>query len=77
MSGQRQPVELVIAKGNKHLTKAEIEERFDLLRRRPAYVPRCAADHDDGKQQHAGKCHCQSGRQTDSVLWRLKMIVGA
>lgn len=27
MSGQRQPVELVIAKGNKHLTKAEIEER--------------------------------------------------
>jgi len=27
MSGQRQPIELVIAKGNKHLTKAEIEER--------------------------------------------------
>ncbi len=27
MSGQRQPLELVIAKGNKHLTKAEIEER--------------------------------------------------
>lgn len=27
MSGQRQPIELVLAKGNKHLTKAEIEER--------------------------------------------------
>ncbi len=27
MSGQRQPIELVIANGNKHLTKAEIEER--------------------------------------------------
>ena len=27
MAGQRQPIELVIAKGNKHLTKAEIEER--------------------------------------------------
>ena len=25
MAGQRQPIELVIAKGNKHLTKAEIE----------------------------------------------------
>lgn len=29
MSGQRQPIELVIAKGNKHLTKAEIQERQD------------------------------------------------
>lgn len=27
MAGQRQPIDLVIAKGNKHLTKAEIEER--------------------------------------------------
>ena len=27
MAGQRQPIELVIAKGNKHLTKAEIESR--------------------------------------------------
>lgn len=27
MSGQRQPIELVLAKGNKHFTKAEIEER--------------------------------------------------
>ena len=27
MSGSRQPIELVIAKGAKHLTKAEIEER--------------------------------------------------
>ncbi len=27
MAGQRQPIELVLAKGNKHLTKAEIEER--------------------------------------------------
>ena len=27
MSGPRQPIELVIAKGNKHLTRAEIEER--------------------------------------------------
>lgn len=27
MAGQRQPVELVIANGKKHLTKAEIEER--------------------------------------------------
>ena len=27
MAGQRQPIELVIAKGKKHLTKAEIEER--------------------------------------------------
>ena len=27
MAGPRQPIELVIAKGNKHLTKAEIEER--------------------------------------------------
>lgn len=27
MAGQRQPVELLIAKGKKHLTKAEIEER--------------------------------------------------
>ena len=27
MAGQRQPLELVIAKGNKHLTKAEIQER--------------------------------------------------
>lgn len=27
MSGQRQPIELVIAKGRKNLTKAEIEER--------------------------------------------------
>lgn len=27
MSGQRQPIELVIAKGKKHLTKAEIEQR--------------------------------------------------
>ena len=29
MSGQRQPIELVIAKGNKNLTKAEIKERQD------------------------------------------------
>lgn len=27
MAGQKQPIELVIAKGNKHLTKAEIEAR--------------------------------------------------
>ena len=27
MAGQRQPIELVVAKGKKHLTKAEIEER--------------------------------------------------
>lgn len=27
MAGQKQPIELVIAKGNKHLTKAEIAER--------------------------------------------------
>lgn len=27
MAGQRQPINLVIAKGKKHLTKAEIEER--------------------------------------------------
>ena len=27
MAGQRQPIELVIAKGNKHLTKSEIEAR--------------------------------------------------
>lgn len=27
MPGQRQPIELVLAKGNKHLTKTEIEER--------------------------------------------------
>lgn len=27
MAGQRQPIELVIAKGKKHLTKAEIDER--------------------------------------------------
>ena len=27
MSGQRQPIELVLAKGNKHLTQKEIEER--------------------------------------------------
>lgn len=27
MAGQRQPIELVIAKGKKHLTKKEIEER--------------------------------------------------
>lgn len=27
MAGQRQPIDLVIAKGKKHLTKAEIEER--------------------------------------------------
>ena len=27
MAGQRQPIELVLAKGNKHLTKAEIESR--------------------------------------------------
>lgn len=27
MSGQRQPIELVIANGKKHLTKAEIEQR--------------------------------------------------
>ena len=27
MAGQRQPIELVLAKGNKHLTKAEIEAR--------------------------------------------------
>ena len=29
MSGQRQPIELVIANGKKNLTKAEIEERRD------------------------------------------------
>lgn len=29
MSGQRQPIELVMAKGKKNLTKAEIEERLD------------------------------------------------
>lgn len=29
MSGQRQPIELVIAKGKKNLTKAEIQERID------------------------------------------------
>lgn len=27
MAGQRQPIELVVAKGKKHLTKAEIEKR--------------------------------------------------
>lgn len=27
MAGQRQPIELVLAKGSKHLTKKEIEER--------------------------------------------------
>ena len=27
MAGQRQPIELVVAKGRKHLTKAEIENR--------------------------------------------------
>ena len=27
MAGQRQPLELILAKGNKHLTKAEIAER--------------------------------------------------
>lgn len=27
MAGQRQPIELILAKGSKHLTKAEIEER--------------------------------------------------
>jgi P27 family predicted phage terminase small subunit len=29
MSGQRQPIELVVAKGKKNLTKAEIQERRD------------------------------------------------
>ena len=29
MAGQRQPIELLIAKGNKNLTKAEIQERRD------------------------------------------------
>lgn len=29
MSGQKQPIELVIANGKKHLTKAEIQERRD------------------------------------------------
>ena len=29
MAGRRQPIELVIAKGNKNLTKAEIQERHD------------------------------------------------
>jgi P27 family predicted phage terminase small subunit len=29
MAGRRQPIELVIAKGNKNLTKAEIQERRD------------------------------------------------
>lgn len=29
MSGQRQPIELIQAKGSKHLTKAEIQERSD------------------------------------------------
>lgn len=29
MSGQRQPIELVLAKGKKNLTKAEINERLD------------------------------------------------
>lgn len=28
MAGQRQPIELVVAKGKKHLSKAEIEERM-------------------------------------------------
>ena len=27
MSGQRQPIELVLAKGNRHLIKKKIEER--------------------------------------------------
>ena len=27
MAGQRQPIELVVAKGRKHLTKSEIEQR--------------------------------------------------
>lgn len=27
MAGQKQPIELVLAKGNKHLTKKEIEDR--------------------------------------------------
>lgn len=30
MAGQRQPVELIIANGKKHLTKEEIEERMDI-----------------------------------------------
>lgn len=28
MAGQREPIELIVAKGKKHLTKAEIEERI-------------------------------------------------
>ena len=30
LAGQRQPIELLVAKGKKHLTKAEIEERQSL-----------------------------------------------
>ena len=29
MAGQRQPIELVVSKGKKHLTKAEIKERME------------------------------------------------
>lgn len=36
MSGQRQPIALVVAKGKKHLTKAEIEERQRTEVRAPA-----------------------------------------
>lgn len=36
MAGQRQPIELVKAKGRKHLTKAEIEERERTEVRAPA-----------------------------------------
>ena len=47
MAGQRQPIELVMAKGKKHLTKAEIEERkktelkVDLKNvKAPSYLPK-------------------------------------
>ena len=47
MAGQRQPFELVMAKGKKHLTKAEIEERkktelkVDLKNvKAPSYLPK-------------------------------------
>ena len=36
MAGQRQPIELVIAKGRKHLTKSEIEQRKSTEVKAPA-----------------------------------------
>ena len=36
MAGARQPIELVVAKGNKHLTKAEVEERRSTEVKAPA-----------------------------------------